>query len=194
MTLLANKQQNWNQRYQLKAITEPEAAYVLTANSHLLADKGRALDLACGLGANAIFLARKGYQVTAVDYSAVALEKLDRFAESENLSINSRLIDLENFEGALGNYDLIVVSYYLQRELFPLILSAINSGGMLFYQTFSGIADNMSGPKNAAFRLKRSELLALSSGHEILYYREDPDNCIGDDCFKGEVMIVVKRD
>lgn len=188
------KQQVWNQRYLQKSIDEPEPAHVLKSNTHFLSKTGNALDLACGLGGNAVFLARQGYQVTACDYSDVALKKLERFSEKENLSINTRLIDLENFQDSLGSYDLVVVSYYLQRELFPAIFSAIKSGGLLFYQTFSGFDENASGPKNTAFRLARSELMSLCSAHELLYYREDPDDCFSENCFKGEAMIVVKRD
>ncbi|MDH5391960.1 MAG: methyltransferase domain-containing protein [Gammaproteobacteria bacterium] len=194
MSADVNKQQSWNLRYQHKAITDPEPVHVLKCNQHLLSGCGSALDLASGLGGNAVFLAKAGYDVTAVDYSQVALEKLTRFAEVNKLAITTRLIDLESEPCSLGCYDLIVVSYYLQRKLFPAIFSAIKTGGLLFYQTFSGDAENAPGPQNAAFRLAQAELLTLCSGHELLYYREDPSHCMAENCLKGEAMIVVKRD
>lgn len=188
-----DKKQRWNQRYQDKAQTEQSPAFVLRANLALLRCQGKALDLACGLGGNAIFLAKLGYQVTAVDYSEVALAKLSAYAETNNLSIKTVLLDFENSEFDFHEFDVVIVSYYLQRDLFPKIFSALNLNGLLFYQTFSGTPKEGAGPQNPVFRLKRGELLSLCSRHSILYYREDPDSCRGPECLCGESMIIVQK-
>ena len=189
-----DKQQRWNQRYQDKIQAEQSPVLVLRSNQALLSCKGKALDLACGLGGNAICLAKLGYQVTAVDYSEVALSKLSAYAEINNLSIETVLLDFENDEFDFHGFDVIVVSYYLQRDLFSKIFSALSLNGLLFYQTFSGVSIDDAGPQNPAFRLKRGELLSLCSRHTILYYREDPDSCQGEECLCGESMIIVRKD
>jgi len=89
---------------------------------------GRALDLACGAGRHAIYLDRLGWQVTAVDASAVAIEILRQRAPS----LDARIADLEKreFEIEPNTYDLICNCYYLQRELFPQIRNGVRPGGI----------------------------------------------------------------
>ncbi|MDH5424351.1 MAG: methyltransferase domain-containing protein [Gammaproteobacteria bacterium] len=188
-----NKQQSWNQRYQQKQVDEQLPAPVLTLNQKLLPAKGSVLDLACGLGGNAIFLAKLGYEVSALDYSAIALEKLALYAQQNRLSIKPRLLDLQSQSLEPAQYDVVVVSYYLQRDLFPVIFDQLKTGGLLFYQTFGVAADNASGPKNPAFRLSKGELLSLCTNHSVLFYREDQGCCIGDECFNNDAMIVVRK-
>lgn len=193
MSELDSRQQRWNQRYQEKSFEAPCASFVLRANKHLLKSAGKALEIACGFGGNAIFLAKSGYVVDAVDYSEVALQKLADYAKENHLSINTQLADLEDADLDAGQYDVIVVSYYLQRDIFPKLFAALNPGGILFYQTFSGQCVDGAGPENPAFRLNQNELLTLCAGSSILYYREDDARCSGDECMHGEAMVVARR-
>src|SRR5437868_2094340 len=82
---------------------------------------GRALDLACGKGRNAIWLAEHGWRVTAVDRSSGAIPGVD-----------THVADLEKHEFQIveAAWDLIVVSYYLQRDLFERIKRGIAPGGI----------------------------------------------------------------
>lgn len=187
------KQQKWNQRYQDKSVSEQQSAAILKLNQSLLAGKGKALDLACGLGGNAIFLAEQGYQVTALDCSDVALEKLALFAAQKKLSITTSLLDLENQSIKLNQFDVVVVSYYLQRDLFPHLFKLLKQGGLLFYQTFSAATETDTGPNNPSFRLRQGELLSLCESQAVLYYREDQGGCIGENCFNNDAMIVVRK-
>jgi tellurite methyltransferase len=94
---------------------------------------GIALDLACGPGRHALYLARLGWKVIAVDVSAVAIEKLTERACKDRLEIDARTQDLETqpLEIPVGTYDLILDCYYLQRDLFPKIRAGLRSGGLL---------------------------------------------------------------
>jgi SAM-dependent methyltransferase len=123
---------------------------------------GRALDLACGAGRHAIFLADLGWQVTAVDSSRAALAHLPP-------SIDARLADLERGEFAIepGAYDLICDFLYLQRDLFPAIREGVRPGG-----TFAGSVLLNSPGRNPGFRLAPRELRSEFAGWKVLYYAE----------------------
>jgi SAM-dependent methyltransferase len=152
----------------------PNPAEVLVENLHLLPQAGRALDLACGLGGNALQLAKQGLEVTAWDISPVAIERLKGFALSmglTNLTAEERDIELQPFD--TDSFDVIVVSYYLERALAPHIIQALRPGGLLFYQTFTRVAVGDKGPSNPEFRLRDNELLELFNPLKLRVYREE---------------------
>ena len=95
-----------------------------------LPSRGRALDVACGEGQNAVFLAERGLDVEAVDISAVGLAKAVRLASARGLSIDFRAVDLETFAPD-GPFDVIVCTHYLDRALFPKLEAALAPGGLL---------------------------------------------------------------
>jgi len=164
----------WDQRFaRAKAINPP--AQVLQRNSHLLSSKGRALEIACGLGGNSLFLAGQGYQVDALDISGVALQKLSAEAERRGLFVNTVRTDVEKQFSNTASYDLIVVSHFLYRPLCPALAKALKPGGLLFYQTFTRDARPDNGPSNPAWCLRRNELLELFAGLELVYYREEAE-------------------
>ena len=167
----------WNERYR-DAEHVPLACDVLLQNRHLLPPQGRALDLACGLGGNALFLARLGLQVQAWDISDVAIEKLQNLAEQESLPIDARVCDVEKQYPEPDCHDVIVVSYYLDRQLFPVLAQSLRPGGLLFYETFTRAHVSDRGPQNPEYRLQPNELLSAFSGLQILYYREE--DLVGD--------------
>lgn len=158
---------------------QPEAAQVLRQNLHLLPRQGRALDLACGLGGNALLLAEQGLQVTAWDISPVAIERLTGVAQNKGLAnLSAEVRDIEERPPSPGSFDLIVVSYYLERRLTQNLIDALKPGGLLFYQTFTRVAVSSEGPSNPDFRLGDNELLQLFSPLQLRFYREE--NRLGD--------------
>jgi len=136
---------------------------------------GRALDLACGRGRNAIYLAREGFQVEAWDRDAAALDELRATAASLGLaSLTTRPVDLEQApEIPSASFDLVAVFYYLQRDLAPQIVRALKPGGILVYETF--LVDNharFNHPRRREFCLNHNELLSLFKELRVLAYRE----------------------
>ncbi|MDH5764650.1 MAG: methyltransferase domain-containing protein [Gammaproteobacteria bacterium] len=184
---------DWELHYQSREITGQPPADVLMLNQHLLSGAGQALDYACGLGANGIWLANKGYHVSAWDSSKVAISKLSQYAEQNNLSIDAEVRDLEAVTVMQDKFDLVVVSFFLHRPTLNFISDMIKPGGLLFYQTFSGENNNGRGPSNPAFRLKRHELLEVYNNMELVFYRED--NGLGDPCkgISDQVMFVAEK-
>ena len=72
---------------------------------------GKALDLACGTGRNSLFLAEKGYAVTAIDVSPIAIRLAEKSAREKGLTINWIVADLDSYE-IRGQYDLMVISFF----------------------------------------------------------------------------------
>jgi SAM-dependent methyltransferase len=146
----------------------------LTGHRHLFPAAGDSLDLACGSGRHAIWLAEQGFRTLAVDRDATAIKSLSDEASRRGLSIQTEVVDLENGQPYLepGSFDLIVVVHYLHRPLFPSIVSALRSGGVLVYETFTRAQAARGKPTNPAFLLEPGELLDLVQPLEILASRE----------------------
>jgi len=146
----------------------------LTAHRHLLPAAGDALDLACGSGRNAIWLAEQGYQTLAVDRNDAALDGLSQQAARQGLSIRTQAVDLENGEPFLepDTFDLIVVVHYLHRPLFPALVRALRPRGVLVYETFTRAQAARGKPTNPAFLLEPGELLTLVRPLQVLTSRE----------------------
>jgi SAM-dependent methyltransferase len=162
----------WNERF-TDATSPGRPASVLADNQHLLPANGRALDLACGLGGNALLLASRGLQVDALDSSSVALAKLTAFAHEQNLPVTAQLCDIERDWRPRPTYDVIVCSHYLHRPACAHIVAALKPGGLLYYQTFTIDKLTSAGPSTQHYLLCTGELLSLFQGLAPIYYRED---------------------
>ena len=148
--------------------------------SHLLRlPHGKILDVAAGRGRHALYLASKGFSVHGIDQDADALKNLQEHARKAGLSsISTECIDLEmnpNNPPDLGTalYDVIIVFFYLYRPLFPRLVKALKSGGVIMYETF--LLDNhvlRQHPRRKEFCLESNELLSLFEGLRILHYEE----------------------
>jgi len=134
--------------------------------------KGKALDIACGEGRNAIFLAKNGYDVDAVDISAVAVKNGGNRAEREGVRVNFIQADMEQYKIQTDVYDLIVNYNYLQRTLVAGIKSGLKKGGVVIFETYTLEQQSIGQPKNPEFLLKPNELLRLFEGIHIFFYRE----------------------
>jgi 2-polyprenyl-3-methyl-5-hydroxy-6-metoxy-1,4-benzoquinol methylase len=170
MDNLINK---WNQFYRQTEIKGIRASDVLIENAYLLPDTGTALDLACGLGGNALFLAQQHLAVTAWDISSIAIAKLTAYAERQGLNINACQQNITPLSLAKSSYDVISVSRFLDRTLSDAIIGALKPGGLLFYQTFTKEKTSGQGPKNPTFMLDRNEILRLFSPLAVVFYREN---------------------
>jgi tellurite methyltransferase len=126
----------WERRYGAREraaedfASAPTPLLVSTAGS---LPPGRALDLACGTGRNALWLAERGWRVTAVDGAASAIRVLQERSAERRLKIDAHIADLSKhrFEMASSAWDLIVICYYLQRTLFARAKRSVVPGGML---------------------------------------------------------------
>ncbi|MEW8026125.1 MAG: methyltransferase domain-containing protein [Candidatus Thiodiazotropha sp.] len=190
---LQGLREKWDKRH-ADADKLPTPAEVLERNLHLLPAKGMALDLACGLGGNALTLARHGLDAEAWDISPVAIRRLKSYAEEEGLTnLSAEVRDIEQSPPSPNSFDLIIVSYYLERALIPDLIDALLPGGLIYYQTFIQAAVSNLGPSNPAFRLADNELLQLFSSLKLRYYREE--NLLGnlEEGMRDVAMLVAEK-
>jgi len=179
----------WDARYR-DAAAPGSPARVLADNLHLLPTTGAALDLACGLGANALLLAERGLAVSAWDISPVAIARLQAVAGERGVEVQAEARDVVRQPPPPDSFDVIVVSHFLERALAPALATALRPGGLLFYQTFTREGAGGRGPSNPAFRLGPNELLHLFSDLRLIVYREEGE--LGDPGagLRGEAMLV----
>src|SRR5450759_898595 len=103
--------QGWNERYRMSEADDAPTPLLVETAGRLR--PGKALDLACGSGRNALWLAQNGWTVTAVDGAPAALEILRRNAAAQKLAIDARLADLERGDYKIEPaWDLIAMCYY----------------------------------------------------------------------------------
>ena len=131
---------------------------------------GTAIDLACGSGRNSLFLAQRGWTVTAIDGSPTAIKLLENRAAERGLLITTEVADLKSLDFALpaNAFDLVVIAYYLQRDLFAKLEGTLKSSGVVLAIVHTPERGEPPNDKRAA----PGELRTLFAGWEILHYYE----------------------
>lgn len=164
--------EKWDERYR-------SGAYVArTHPTQLLAEwlprlpRGCALDVPCGAGRNALYLAEHGYAVDAIDISPVALERARESAAERNVEINWIELDLDSAALPEKRYDLIVMVRYVHPALFAGLTGLLSDGGYLLCEEHLRTNRNVVGPTNPDFRVGPNELLGLATGLRVIYYHE----------------------
>jgi SAM-dependent methyltransferase len=133
----------------------------------------RALDVAMGRGRHAQALAARGYRVFGVDRRQEIVRDAVERARRRGLPIRGWAADLEGYPLPLGRFELIVVTRYLQRDLFPALCDALTPGGAVVYETFTTAQRGKGwGPASPAHLLEPGELRSRLDGLEVIFYEE----------------------
>lgn len=161
---------NWDRKYQNKEniLKNPEDFIVQNYNT---LKEGTVLDFASGDGRNSIFIAKKGFQVTAVDFSNEALKRLIYFTSKENINVNTLCLDLSNNKSisSLDTFDnIIICCYKLEDFLIEYIENLLNPSGILIYCTFN-INHHIENAFKKSLCLEPSELLHKFSLNLLKY-------------------------
>lgn len=170
---------SWNKKYSEGSHSSlaPDP-FLVSAYDEFLSGKtpGLALDIAGGVGRHSIWLAQRGWRVKLLDISEAGIKQAEENAKSTGMagSISSGICDLNNMQD-LGReqYDLVIVFFFLQRELFPALAAALKPGGLLIYKTYTAEQQRFSGgPSHPMFLLKPNELLHAFQSLRVLHYHE----------------------
>jgi SAM-dependent methyltransferase len=133
----------------------------------------RALDLAMGRGRHALVVARNGFQTFGVDVKLDAVRDAVGAAALEHLTVRGWCADLTMFPLPPAAFDLVIVTRYLQRDLFPSIRGAVRPGGYVIYETFTVLQRALGvGPTSPDHLLAPGELRALFAGWDVIFDEE----------------------
>ncbi len=177
----------WDEKYKNNSI--PTKIVEVVEKYAKLATGKNALDIACGMGRNAKFLARQGFTVDALDISPIAIENLQNI---EN--IRAQEVDFDSYSLKENSYDLIVCTYFLKRSLFPQIEKALKEDGIFIFETFMHHPDNTKAPSNRSFLLEEGELeITFDDRYEIMHLSEFMDKGICDERSMKASMVAKKK-
>lgn len=169
----------WDKRYRDGAYAER------THPSEFLQDwvgkipTGRAIDLACGSGRNALYLAKQGFDVDAVDISAQALDRAQKTAQGMGVSVNWLEHDLDEPLQLEDSYQLILIIRYVNLPLIQQMTANLAPGGFLVCEQHLVTEAEVIGPTNSVYRVSSGDLLTVAEGLDIKHLEEvlvpDPD-------------------
>ena len=169
----------WDKKHEERSHSslEPDP-FLVGAYGEFLAGQlpGTALDIAGGVGRHSIWLAQHSWRVKLLDISEIGIQQAEENAKRTGTagSISTQICDLNSTQD-LGRqqYDLVIVFFFLQRELFPALDAAIKPGGLLIYKTYTTEQKNFAGgPNHPMFLLEPNELLRAFSSLRVLHYHE----------------------
>ena len=167
---MPHDRERWEERYGAGSPRNDAPSEFLVTHADLI--HGRVLDLAAGAGRNALFLARRGNAVDALDISIAGLRIARAAAVDAGLRLLAVQVDLESFPLPRERYDAVINIRYLQRSLFEPMQRAVKPGGIILFETFLKDQQSIGHPRNPAFLLHRGELRSAFSRCELLAYEE----------------------
>jgi SAM-dependent methyltransferase len=170
---------HWDLKYEqgLPSLTEADPFFVSAYGQFVdqfFPNAGVALDLACGLGRHAIWLASRHWRVCGVDVSDVAIGKLSQAALGLNGKIDLFVGDAAEYKFEPTRFDLVVLFYHLDRSLFPKMVSALKPGGLLICKMSLQWDPDGGLTADNAKPLGRNELPSLVPELHVLYHEERP--------------------
>ena len=167
----------WDERYRRGAYADREHPSEWLRRWLPDLPRGRALDIACGAGRNAIHLAENGFSVVGVDISSVALGRAA--ASARRLEIEWLERDLDAGLDLDAVFDLILMIRYLDLGLMSSLVGSLAPGGYLVVEEHLETDADVIGPRNPAFRVPPGALRDAAGDLEVIDYREgivtDPD-------------------
>jgi 2-polyprenyl-3-methyl-5-hydroxy-6-metoxy-1,4-benzoquinol methylase len=168
------KRDAWNRRYagtELVWTAEPNRFLVAEAGA---LPAGRALDLACGEGRNAVWLARHGWDVTGVDFADTGLEKARRLAAASGVEATWVHADLLEYDPPAEAFDLVAILYLQlpegdRRRVLRAAAAAVAPGGTLLVVAHdrSNLEHGHGGPQDAAVLATPEEVAGDLDGLEV---------------------------
>ncbi|UCZ54979.1 methyltransferase domain-containing protein [Bacillus shivajii] len=180
--------QKWNEKHKTKLEEKKpqEPNSLLTQLIPAVMD-GTAVDLACGLGANSLHLAEKGYDVKAFDISDVAVDRVNKQAAESKLSVEAKVADLATDDGIklvadtvdriksaepgeTSSADAVIMTYYLERKLFPFIKDLVKTEGYIFIETYVSVPGMTDKPVSEKYKLRPDELVNEFGDWGIVYF------------------------
>lgn len=175
MKIQGDAKDQWDKRYARPSFVFGKSPVrFLAENYQFIPYEGTVLDMGMGEGRNAVFLAQKGYRVTGIDISSVAVKKAYMLAEEFGVKFKGVVASLTEYKIPPASFDAIVCFYYVDRSLIEKMKSWLKPGGILIYEAYT--VRQVKGKKKAEYNpeyyLKEQELLHMFPGMRVLKYEE----------------------
>lgn len=156
----------------------------------LIRQNGEVLDLACGNGRHARYLASLGHRVTAVDTDVSRVAEL---ADQDRIAIIEADLEQDPWPFDGREFDGVIVVNYLYRPHFSLLIKVLKDGGVLIFDTFARGNEKIGRPRNPAFLLEPGELLtAFAASLSVVAY--DYGECSRPERAVRQRMCAIKLD
>ncbi len=164
----------WDKKFASeKYIYGKAPAKFLAKNYDFIPSGSRVLDIGMGEGRNAVFLATKGYKVTGIDISRVAIQKARFLAKEFGVRIDTIHKSMKDIKIKNGTIDAIICFYYVDRTVVQTLMDWLRPGGVLVFEAYSINQKNINKMnEDDSYLLKEAELLTLFPGFRILKYEE----------------------
>lgn len=167
-----SEREHWDKRYATEGARTTEPAAFLVEVAARFPPHSAVLDVGGGSGRNAIWLARRGHQVTIADISEEGLRLAGEAAAEAGVDIDTVLMDFDNDPFPEGPWDVVVDFHFIKRHLFEVFRTALRPGGLLVFcrATLKNLERNERPPR--PYLLAEGEGWDLLSGFELLVARE----------------------
>jgi tellurite methyltransferase len=165
----------WDKKYSnTQYVFGKKPAKFLAKNYEYIKQGAHVLDMGMGEGRNAVFLARKGFKVTGVDISSVAVKKSRALAREFGVRINGIVASLEKYRIADESLDAIICFYYVDRNLNKKMIKWLRPGGVLIYEAYTDMQRQLKAYQkfDKRYLLRPSELLTMFPKMKVLKYEE----------------------
>jgi len=163
----------WDQKHKDAEFLGEPAPFLVECRRDL--PRGRALDVACGLGANALYLAAEGFAVEALDWSFEGLRKLAAAGRQRSWNVGAVACDVTRFPLPRERYEVLLSFRFLERTLWPSMVEALRPGGALVFETFNRRYLETRPDFPEEYCLEEGELLrAFGASLRVARYRELP--------------------
>jgi len=171
---------DWDERYE-----SPDLIWTAEPNQFLVREvgdlsPGRAVDLACGEGRNAIWLAERGWDTTGVDFSSVGLEKARQFAARRGTNVQWVEADLTEWEPEPNSYDLVLLAYVqlpsaMRSPLHRKAFTAVKPGGRLLIiaHDSTNLREGFGGPQSPDVLFSPNDVLTDIDGTDFAIERAE---------------------
>ncbi|MEM6296325.1 MAG: class I SAM-dependent methyltransferase [Myxococcota bacterium] len=167
--------ERWDAKYTGRPLPESGPSSALRAWADVVPTRGRALDLAGGDGAQAVWMAQRGLDVTLVDVSAVALERAASLAATHRVSLHTVLADLELGAVPPGPWDFVLCTNYLQGSLWTALAATVSNDGVVLWlhPTVRNLERHEKPSRRFLLAEGEGARILEAAGFDALHHRED---------------------
>lgn len=165
--------EKWNKKYQKRDYRDKKEPSNILVRWEPQLPEGKAIDIGCGIGRNALFLANRGYSVDAIDFSEKALEIARNRTRKRNIEVNWILNDVNKYKFPPQEYNVIIISFFHPQQKLPEIKNSLKEEGIIILENHISTKNKINrGPSNPRFRFEPNELLKVFSDFQIFFYEE----------------------